>query len=607
MLHAVGADRFAWLAGRLKELGVAGPEQLAQLQQEQDASRERFSVLMVTAGLLRDAEAGRRLALSLGWLPERIDVAALTPQAPAPLTPDLCRVHRLVPIANPSGSGVVLVSDDPLSLGSLAWLQRLTGQTLTFVLVREADVQALQARWEQAPAAGAPASAPAAPPAKPAPSTAPPVAAPPSSAPQRPTAAPSAPPAREPVRTSAAASSSAASSSAPPAAPADASDEPIINLVDSLLAEAVRLRASDIHIEPLADQIRVRYRIDGVLHNVSSPPKALQGPIISRIKIMSSLNIAEKRHPQDGRLQVLTGPKPMDVRISLLPALHGESIVMRLLSRNNSLVSLPALGLAEGDGARWAELIRRPYGMVLVTGPTGSGKTTTLYATLGHLNQPDRKLITIEDPVEYQLVGINQVSVKPAIGLTFAAGLRAMLRQAPDVIMVGEIRDAETAQIAIQAALTGHLVFSTLHTNDSPSAVTRLMDMGIAPFLVASTIQGAMAQRLVRSVCPSCVTTRAPTAEEAAFLGDPPVEQVREGKGCDDCRASGYKGRVGIYELLVMTDSLRHLIVSKSQASRLKEQALRDGMRTLRDDGKRKVREGHTTMTEVLRATPDAA
>jgi len=328
--------------------------------------------------------------------------------------------------------------------------------------------------------------------------------------------------------------------------------------------------------------------------------------VTSRIKIMAGLDIAEKRLPQDGRLQLTIEGNPLDVRISTLPALHGESLVMRLLDRSQAVRGLPELGLAAEDERQWEGLIHRSYGMVLVTGPTGSGKTTTLYATLVVLNQPERKLITVEDPVEYRLPGVNQVQVKSSIGLTFAAGLRAMLRQAPDVIMVGEIRDQETAQIAIQAALTGHLVFSTLHTNDAPSAVTRLIDMGIAPFLVASTIQGVMAQRLVRRVCPACRIMRAPTPEEQMFLGEPFVAEVAEGRGCDACRQTGYAGRIGIYELLVLSDPLRALVMSKSQASLLRRQATKDGGRTLRDDGRRKVREGQTTMAEVLRATPDA-
>ena len=361
------------------------------------------------------------------------------------------------------------------------------------------------------------------------------------------------------------------------------------------------MRASDIHIESGMQRLRVRYRIDGVLRDVNSPPKALQGPIVSRIKIMAGMNIAEKRLPQDGRLQLSVEGRAMDVRISTLPAIHGESIVMRLLDRSQPIRGLPEMGLLAQDQTRWMELIHRPHGMVLVTGPTGSGKTTTLYGALSLLNAPDRKLITVEDPVEYHLPGVNQVLVKASIGLTFAAALRSMLRQAPDVIMVGEIRDQETAQVAVQAALTGHLVLSTLHTNDAPSAVTRLIDMGIPPFLVASTVQGVLAQRLVRRVCPSCRMTDDATPEERAFLGPPEVVQVIHSVGCDKCHSSGFFGRVGMYELLTITDAIRQLIVSKPTASAIRAAALKEGMRALREDGCVKVREGLTTVAEVLR------
>ena len=381
----------------------------------------------------------------------------------------------------------------------------------------------------------------------------------------------------------------------------DTSDEPIIRLVDSMLAEAVRMRASDIHIEPGKDALRVRYRIDGVLHDVTSPPRALHGPIVSRIKILSSVNIAEKRLPQDGRLQLSVEGRPLDVRVSTLPAMYGESVVMRLLDRSQPIRGLQDMGMLPEDQTRWEELIRRPHGMMLVTGPTGSGKTTTLYGALSMLNQSDRKLITVEDPVEYQLAGVNQVLVKSSIGLTFAAGLRAMLRQAPDVIMVGEIRDQETAQIAVQAALTGHLVFSTLHTNDAPSAITRLIDMGIAPFLAASTMQGVLAQRLVRRICPACRITDNATAEERVFLGPPEIAQLIRSNGCDRCHGSGFFGRIGIFELLGISEKIRQLIVTKATASAIRAAAVQEGMRGLREDGIVKIREGLTTMAEVLR------
>jgi type II secretory ATPase GspE/PulE/Tfp pilus assembly ATPase PilB-like protein len=360
-----------------------------------------------------------------------------------------------------------------------------------------------------------------------------------------------------------------------------------------------------VHVEPEKESVRVRYRVDGVLRDVNSPPRALQGPIVSRIKIMAGLNIAEKRLPQDGRLQLTVEHRSLDVRISTLPASHGESIVMRLLDRSQPIQGLAEMGMLPDEQRRWDELIHRPHGMVLVTGPTGSGKTTTLYGALAILNQPDRKLITVEDPVEYQLSGVNQVLVKSSIGLTFAAGLRSMLRQAPDVIMVGEIRDQETAQIAVQAALTGHLVLSTLHTNDAPSAITRLIDMGIPPFLIASTVQGVVAQRLVRRICPDCRITDNATAEERAFLGPPEVAQVIRSNGCDKCHGSGFFGRIGVFELLTVSEAIRQLIVGKPTSSTIRQAALKEGMRGLREDGCAKIREGFTTMPEVLRVVLD--
>jgi len=551
---------------RLKELGITSPEQLEQARQEQAKAQERFGVVLTRLGIVRDADSGIRLAPQLGWMPIHLESSQIDPAVTQRLPADLCRTHRIVPIQEQPAGHVVLATDDPFTVFSLELLERCCGVNLELVLVWQQDLNTLFARLNQQVAP----PTPSAPPLQPQPQ-----------------------PSQQPSVTEQAISEQVT-----------ATDEPLIRLVDSVLSEAVWMRASDIHIEPLADRLKVRYRIDGVLRDVTSPPKALQGPITSRIKIMAGLNIAEKRLPQDGRLQLVVADKPLDVRISTLPALHGESIVMRLLDRGQSVRGLHELGLSKEDEPKWEQLIRRPYGMVLVTGPTGSGKTTTLYATLATLNQPDRKLITVEDPVEYQLAGVNQVHVKPAIGLSFAAGLRAMLRQAPDVIMVGEIRDVETAQIAIQAALTGHLVFSTLHTNDAPSAVTRLIDMGIAPFLVASTLQGVLAQRLVRRICPSCQVRRSPTPDELAFLGEPAVKQVSEGRGCEQCHQSGYYGRIGIYELLCLSDTLRQMVVAKSAASDLQQQAIQEGMRTLRDDGNIKVREGLTTVSEVLRATP---
>lgn len=384
-------------------------------------------------------------------------------------------------------------------------------------------------------------------------------------------------------------------------------EAPIVRLVSLLIAEAVKKRASDIHIEPLENKLRIRYRIDGVLHEIPGPPKRLQSSVISRVKIMAGLDIAEKRLPQDGRIRFSVAGRDLDLRVSTLPAIYGESVVMRILDKSSFIMGLKDLGFTEEDEKKFEKLIKMPNGIFLVTGPTGSGKTTTLYASLSNINKPDRKIITIEDPVEYQISGINQVQVKPQINLTFAAGLRSILRQAPDVIMVGEIRDFETAQIAIQASLTGHLVFSTLHTNDATGAITRLIDMGIKPYLVASAVQASLAQRLVRVICLSCREEYNPTKEELASLRLNP-EQIKKskfykGKGCEDCANTGYKGRTGIFELLVINDKIREIVFEKVSSSVIKEKARTLGMITLREDGMKKVLKGITTIAEVMRVT----
>jgi len=384
-------------------------------------------------------------------------------------------------------------------------------------------------------------------------------------------------------------------------------DAPIIKLVNGLIVEAFKMRASDIHLEPMSKAFRVRYRIDGVLHEVKSPPKRLQAAIISRLKIQSNMSIAEKRVPQDGRIQTQVGNKVIDLRVSCLPTNHGESIVMRILDKEGLKLGLPELGFLTDDQQTFERLIGLPDGILLVTGPTGSGKTTTLYSCLNFINRPDRKIITVEDPVEYVLAGINQVQISETVGLTFGLALRSMLRQAPNVIMLGEIRDLETASIAINASLTGHLVFSTLHTNDAPGAVTRLIDIGVKPFLVASSTRALMAQRLVRKICKKCIAPYAPTESELRGLGlDAASVQnatFMKGKGCPDCAKTGHRGRMGIFEIFVINDESRKLIYDKVPSSVLRAQALEMGMRSLREDGKRKVLAGLTTPEEVIRAT----
>jgi type IV pilus assembly protein PilB len=384
-------------------------------------------------------------------------------------------------------------------------------------------------------------------------------------------------------------------------------DAPIIKLVNTLIVEAFKARASDIHLEPLSKSFRVRYRIDGVLHEMKSPPKRLQASIISRLKIQSNMSIAERRIPQDGRIQTQVGGKLIDLRVSCLPTNHGESIVMRILDKEGLRLGLPELGFFTDDQQTFEKLIGLPDGILLVTGPTGSGKTTTLYSCLNFINRPDRKIITVEDPVEYLLAGINQVQVSDVVGLTFSAALRAMLRQAPNVIMLGEIRDLETASIAINASLTGHLVFSTLHTNDAPSAVTRLIDIGVKPFLVASSVRALMAQRLVRKVCKKCAAPYEPTDTELRSLSLDAAKvggaTFKRGKGCGDCNKTQYRGRFGIFEIFVIDDEARKLIYDRVASSILRARAREMGMRTLREDGARKVMAGLTTAEEVIRAT----
>ena len=385
------------------------------------------------------------------------------------------------------------------------------------------------------------------------------------------------------------------------------SDAPVIRLVSMVLTEAIKMRASDIHLEPMERHFRVRYRIDGVLREMDRPPKRLQAAIISRVKIMSNMKISEKRVPQDGRIQIKVQGRDLDLRVSSVPTNHGESIVMRILDKTNLSLGLPQLGFLSDDQNTFERLIGLPDGVLLVTGPTGSGKTTTLYACLGQINLPDRKIITVEDPVEYQMSGINQVQVNKDVGLDFSAALRSILRQAPNIVMIGEIRDHETADIAMEAALTGHLVFSTLHTNDAPSAVTRLLDIGVKPFLVASALRAAMAQRLVRAICEKCRAEYVPTERELKMLGtlskNTTVSTMFKGKGCPHCGQGGYKGRKGIFEIFQIDDSIQRLIFDHSPATVLRARAREMGMRTLREDGMLKVASGMTTLEEVLRAT----
>jgi len=385
----------------------------------------------------------------------------------------------------------------------------------------------------------------------------------------------------------------------------DESSAPIVRLVQLIITEAVQLRASDIHIEPFEDRIRVRYRIDGLLVERDSPPRRLLGALLSRIKILARLDIAERRRTQDGRIKVTVGEKELDLRVSVIPTNHGQSVVMRILDKDSIKVGLRQLGFSDEDFRRFEGLIRRPNGIILVTGPTGSGKTTSLYAALNALNTPDRKIITAEDPVEYYLPGINQVEVRHEIGLDFARVIRAMLRQAPNIILVGEMRDLETAQMGIQASLTGHLVFSTLHTNDAPSAITRLIDMGVAAYLVSSSVVAIMAQRLVRVVCQKCKQPYMPSEAALRSAGLTPEKVVDatffKGRGCGACQGSGYRGRLALFELMLMSTKIRELTFNEASTAEIRRTAVSEGMKTLYDDGIRKACRGVTTLEEVLR------
>jgi len=386
-------------------------------------------------------------------------------------------------------------------------------------------------------------------------------------------------------------------------------EAPVVRLVNLLIENAIAAQASDIHIEPFEDTLRVRYRLDGILFDQEAPPRRLQAAVTSRIKLMAEMNIAERRLPQDGRIRVTVPGRRVDIRVSTIPTVHGESIVMRLLDRSSVFLALEKLGFAPGTLRRFESLIKRPHGIVLVTGPTGSGKTTTLYGALDKINSPDRKIITVEDPVEYQLKGVNQIPVKPKIGLTFATGLRHIVRQDPDVILIGEIRDLETAEIAIQAALTGHLVFSTLHTNDAPGAITRLQDMGVEAYLVASVLEGVLAQRLVRRICTACRVPDTPSAADLEALGIEGAgdQRLYRGGGCDECRGTGYRGRTGIYELFPITEEARSLILRRAPTRDIRRHAIEGGMVTLRMDGWLKAGEGVTTVEEILRVTQEDA
>ncbi len=518
------------------------------------------------AGQLTESSLARALASELA-LPFRT-LAEITPspEALAKIPAEFARAHRVVPLEIADGI-LNVVAADPLDVEALDQLPMLTGLPVQLCVATPSDVTAVVQRHYGAGIGADELSAGW----------------------DTPTPA------------------STAHSLAVAGPSSAENDAPIIRLVHSIIRDAIQRRASDIHLEPLEKRFRVRYRIDGSLVEVGAPPKRLQLAVISRLKIMAHISIAEKRIPQDGRIQVVLDGRSLDLRVASLPTAHGESIVMRILDQEGLRLGLPELGFEPDDQAAFEKLIAAPDGMILVTGPTGSGKTTTLYAALHQLNQPGRKIITVEEPVEYQLAGINQVPVNNLTGMTFAAALRAMLRQSPNIVMVGEIRDLETAEIAVNASLTGHLVLSTLHTNDAPSAVTRLGDIGAKPFLVAAALRATMAQRLVRRICPDCRRPHIPGENELRALGLDRAAadgaQFFRGAGCPACLGTGYRGRLAIVEIFPIDDAVRRLIYDRASAGRLRAAARAAGMRTMRADGVRKILAGRTTIEEVLSAT----
>lgn len=542
----------------VENIGLLDDKQIKKALDEQIATREYLSSILVRLGYITNSNVGKTLIQQIGILPVPIKPADIDRKISNLLPSHIVLSHRIIPLKHDAGK-LVLGTDDPLNFLAAENLEKILGMPVELELIQTPDIDKVLGELyvsEQKPDVDFGKMS-------------------------------------EGIKES-----------------KGTEDAPIIKLVNVIINEAVKRRASDIHVEPLENKFRVRYRIDGVLHEVPGPPKRLQGSVISRMKIMAGMDIAEKRLPQDGRIKIKLDKKELDLRASSLPAIHGESVVMRILDKSSFLVGIEDLGLLPDQRKAVETLINLPNGMILVTGPTGSGKTTSLYAILSHVNQKERKVITIEDPVEYQLDGINQVQVRPQIGLTFASGLRSMLRQAPDIIMVGEIRDLETAQIAIQSALTGHLIFSTLHTNDAPSAITRLVDMGIKPYLVSSTVQGVFAQRLVRTICPSCREAYRPSEEEIHALSLKPGEtqglELYRGKGCSSCNATGFKGRIGIFELLIMTDEIREMVLNNASSAEILKKAKEMGLRTLKEDGMEKVKRGYTTIEEVMRVTQDA-
>ncbi|MGD1084282.1 MAG: ATPase, T2SS/T4P/T4SS family [Verrucomicrobiota bacterium] len=557
-----------YLLDLLVDMGHVSAEQLAPLREEADANGEGLVDLLLSRKLITSSDIAQAKAAHFGYEFVNLSTLKLPDEVIKAVPRHVAKRYRAVPVSKHNGS-IALALADPSDLDAIDSLQRMVNAEIELRVATEEDIEEALNKYYGA-------------------------------------ADDSVTSMIQEITEGDVDVTTPKKDVSDDGAVVDA-DAPIIKLVNTLIVEAFRSRASDIHLEPLSKTFRVRYRIDGALHEMKSPPKRLQAAIISRLKIQSHMSIAERRIPQDGRIQTQVGGKLIDLRVSCIPTNHGESIVMRILDKEGLRLGLPELGFFTDDQQTFERLIGLPDGILLVTGPTGSGKTTTLYSCLNFINRPDRKIITVEDPVEYLLSGINQVQVNETVGLTFAMALRSMLRQAPNVIMLGEIRDVETATIAINASLTGHLVFSTLHTNDAPSAVTRLIDIGVKPFLVASSVRALMAQRLVRKVCKRCAIPYTPTDTELRGLNLDASQlsgaNCLRGKGCSDCNKTTYRGRFGIFEIFVLDDEARKLIYDRVPSSVLRARAREMGMRTLREDGARKVLAGLTTADEVIRTT----
>jgi len=550
-----------FLGELLIEAGVITPEQRDKAMQEQRRLGKRLGETLITLGFITEEAMAKALSAQMGLPYKELRLVSIDPTAIDMVSEFLARKHRILPIGIKEGRLTIAMAD-PLDIFAVDEIKRITKMPVDTVVVAESELLKALDKYYKGEVEEAIKAADVYYPEK------------------------------EKVIA---------------AAEAMLEDTPIVKLVNTVITQAIKDRASDVHIEPYAESLRVRFRIDGKLHDIMSPPKHLHAGMISRVKILSGMDIAEKRIPQDGRFPINIEGRQFDVRSSTLPTIHGEKIVMRLLEKTAGLpqLRLGELGFSESLLGLYENLITKPYGFILSTGPTGSGKTTTMYSSLRNISATEKNIITIEDPIEYNLPNINQVQVNPKAGLTFASGLRSILRQDPDIIMVGEIRDVETASIATHAALTGHLVLSTLHTNEAVGAIARLIDMGVEPFLITSSLIGVLGQRLITKICPYCKESFTTEVDILRKIGIKGKILLHRGKGCGECRFTGYLGREGLFELLIVTEGIKKLIVEKATASEIKAQAIKEGFKTMRDEGLLKVVEGITTLEEVLRVTQE--